>query len=351
MFLWYDNRSKKRWWKVLDKLDNYILTILKKSVTPRKLPFLQTILVGRRTGQAVQDAHLFQMQHLFGLVPNLKSSYLEVRLTDLVQNGMVSSTENGYIIQGNIEPSFEIDYPWFQGFSFQRQAFDFFAHLRLGIQVISNKHHNKKYYLPVIREKKVQLFIKNWLTNQVQATLADNLFIELTSWFKELEVAKPEYLVERFSGGELMGYTMEQIASKYNQPKWDIYFEILHEIHHLFAVIKQTHEKWTILSSLIPNELTALTTSAMQTFTLWRNGAELETIEQIRNLKTSTIQDHFVEIRATQKNANVPYLPDDELIKAINQKEWNLLREIKAEFPDLDYYQIRLAVVSRGGIA
>ncbi|HCK0311100.1 TPA: hypothetical protein NR333_002545, partial [Listeria innocua] len=52
----------------MDKLDNYIVTILEKSITPRKSPFLHTILAGRRTGQAVQDAHLFQMQHLFGLV-------------------------------------------------------------------------------------------------------------------------------------------------------------------------------------------------------------------------------------------------------------------------------------------
>lgn len=75
----------------------------------------------------------------------------------------------------------------------------------------------------------------------------------------------------------------------------------------------------------------------------------LDTIEQIRNLKISTIQDHFVEIRATYKEARVPYLPDDELIKTINQSNWRLLREIKAAFPDLDYYQIRLAVVSKEG--
>lgn len=61
----------------------------------------------------------------------------------------------------------------------------------------------------------------------------------------------------------------------------------------------------------------------------------------------STIHDHFVEIRATLKEADVPNLPEEEVIQTINTKKWNLLREIKAEFPDLDYYQIRLAVVSR----
>lgn len=77
VFLCYDYGTKKGGGQVLDKLDNYIVTILEKSITPRKLPFLHTVLAGRRTGQAVQDIHLFQMQHLFGLVPNLKANYLE----------------------------------------------------------------------------------------------------------------------------------------------------------------------------------------------------------------------------------------------------------------------------------
>ncbi|HBI2243705.1 TPA: hypothetical protein KZI20_001604, partial [Listeria monocytogenes] len=122
----------------MDKLDNYIVTILEKSITPRKLPFLHTVLAGRRTGQAVQDIHLFQMQHLFGLVPNLKANYLESRLSDLVSRGSIVSTENGYVIQEQQVASFATDYPDFQGFTFQRQAFAFFAHLRLAVQVVSN---------------------------------------------------------------------------------------------------------------------------------------------------------------------------------------------------------------------
>lgn len=110
----------------MDKLDNYIVTILEKSITPRKLPFLHTVLAGRRTGQAVQDIHLFQMQHLFGLVPNLKANYLEKRLLELVHQGSIISTENGYVTQGQLVATFENDYPNFQGFTFQRQAFAFF---------------------------------------------------------------------------------------------------------------------------------------------------------------------------------------------------------------------------------
>lgn len=341
--------TKKGGGNVLDKLDDYILTVLKKCITPRKLPFLYTILAGRRTGQAVQDAHLFQVQHLFGLMPNLKSRFLEARLIELTDQGMVASTENGYIVQTDIELFFEQDYPNFQGFAFQRQAFDFFAHLRLAVQVVSNKHHQKSYYLPIIRDKKVQGFIKNWLRNKDQTVLANQLYEELFEWIKKLNVAKPAFLIERFSGGDLMGNTTEQIAAKYQVEKWEVYFEVLHEIHRLLVFIKKNPQEWALLESLVPSEITALTSSALQTYTLWQNGADLDTIEQIRNLKISTIQDHFVEIRATDKEARVPYLPDEELIKTINQSNWRLLREIKAAFPDLDYYQIRLAVVSKEG--
>ncbi|MBC2250098.1 hypothetical protein HCB49_08875 [Listeria sp. FSL L7-0123] len=333
----------------MDMLDNYIRTILEKSVTPRKLPFIHTVLAGRRTGQAVQDIHLFQMQHLFGLVPNLKANYLEIRLAELVRQGAIISTENGYLSEANLAGTFSNTYPDFQGFALQRQAFDFFAHLRLAVQVVSNKHHQESYYLPVIRDKKVQQFIKYWLKQQDNANLADDLYAELIRWFEKLAVTRPGFLVERFSGGELMGYTTEQIATKYQVEKWDVYFEVLHEIHRLLTAIRAYPDEWTLLASFVPDELTCLTSSAMQTYTLWQNGADLEAIERIRNLKTSTIQDHFVEIRATLKDADVPYLPEETTIKTINMKNWNLLREIKAEFPDLDYYQIRLAVVSREG--
>ncbi|MBC1969231.1 helix-turn-helix domain-containing protein [Listeria marthii] len=333
----------------MDMLDNYILVILEKSITPRKLPFIHTVLAGRRTGQAVQDIHLFQMQHLFGLVPNLKANFLEIRLAELVRQGAIISTENGYLIEAKLAMTFDNTYPAFQGFALQRQAFDFFAHLRLAVQVVSNKHHQESYYLPVIRDKKVQQFVKLWLKQQDNVNLADDLYSELIRWFEKLAVARPEFLVERFSGGELMGYTTEQIATKYQVEKWDVYFEVLHEIHRLLTAMKERPEEWPLLASFVPDELTGLTTSAMQTYSFWQNGADLEAIERIRNLKISTIQDHFVEIRATLKDADVPYLPEETTIKTINTKKWNLLREIKAEFPGLDYYQIRLAVVSREG--
>lgn len=349
VFLCYDYGTKKGGGQVLDKLDNYIVTILEKSITPRKLPFLHTVLAGRRTGQAVQDIHLFQMQHLFGIVPNLKANYLEKRLLELVHQGSIISTENGYVTQGQLVATFENDYPNFQGFTFQRQAFAFFSHLRLAVQVVSNIHHHESYYLPVIRDKKAQQFIKHWLKYQDKTNLADKLYGELFAWMNKLAVARPAFLVERFSGGELMGYTTEQIASKYQVEKWDVYFEVLHEVHRLLTEMKKKPEEWPILASLVPDELNGLTNSAMQTYVLWQNGADLEAIERIRNLKKSTIHDHFVEIRATLKEANVPYLPEEAIIQTIITKKWNLLREIKAEFPDLDYYQIRLAVVSREG--
>lgn len=239
VFLCYDYVTKKGGGHVLDKLDNYIMTILEKSITPRKLPFLHTVLAGRRTGQAVQDIHLFQMQHLFGLVPNLKASYLEKRISELVHQGSILSTENGYVTQGQLVAMFENDYPNFQGFTFQGQACAFFAHLRLAVQVVSNIHHHESYYLPVIRDKKVQQFIKHWLKHRDKSNLANQLYGELVAWMNKLAVARPAFLVERFSGGELMGYTTEQIASKYQVEKWDVYFEVLHEVHRLLIAMKK----------------------------------------------------------------------------------------------------------------
>lgn len=50
MFLCYDYGIKKGGGYVLDKLDNYIMIILEKSIIFRKLLFLYIVLVGRRIG-------------------------------------------------------------------------------------------------------------------------------------------------------------------------------------------------------------------------------------------------------------------------------------------------------------
>ncbi len=73
-----------------------------------------------------------------------------------------------------------------------------------------------------------------------KSNLANQLYGELVAWMNKLAVARPAFLVERFSGGELMGYTTEQIASKYQVEKWDVYFEVLHEVHRLLIAIKKT---------------------------------------------------------------------------------------------------------------
>lgn len=108
----------------MDKLDNYIMTILEKVSHLENYHFTYCFS-WKKNWTSCSRYPSFQMQHLFGLVPNLKASYLEKRISELVHQGSILSTENGYVTQGQLVAMFENDYPNFQGFTFHGQAFAF----------------------------------------------------------------------------------------------------------------------------------------------------------------------------------------------------------------------------------
>ncbi|EMG29112.1 hypothetical protein [Listeria fleischmannii] len=74
----------------MDKLDLYLLFIIQTFKRPRKKNFLFAILTGKRTGQAVTDSHLHQVENQFGLVPFLKEEIFEKRLLDLEEKRLYS---------------------------------------------------------------------------------------------------------------------------------------------------------------------------------------------------------------------------------------------------------------------
>ncbi|WP_051993962.1 hypothetical protein [Listeria rocourtiae] len=67
----------------MDELDNYLLAVIAAFPLKRKSAFLFAVVTGKRTGQAVQDSHLFDVTPLFGCVPMLKQTNFDARLERL----------------------------------------------------------------------------------------------------------------------------------------------------------------------------------------------------------------------------------------------------------------------------
>jgi len=77
----------------------------------------------------------------------------------------------------------------------------------------------------------------------------------------------------------------------------------------------------------------------------------LQEIAAIRQLKTSTIEDHFVELAMNDPYFNfTPFLPHDlfkQIVAVSKSRNTKRLRDIKEELPDATYFQIRLALAIR----
>ncbi|MBC1418555.1 helix-turn-helix domain-containing protein [Listeria fleischmannii] len=327
----------------MDKLDLYLLFIIQTFKRPRKKNFLFAILTGKRTGQAVTDSHLYQVENQFGLVPFLKEAIFEKRLLDLEKKGYVRIDESGvFLLKEQSETSYFKSPDW-KGFSMQDLPHHFFNHLLLAVQVVSNKHHKKSQYLPIVRNKEAQIWVKRWFSKwQNDAHLAEKLFLELNQWLESPSILYQDVYVGRFSGGDRVGETALQICERLQISIWDGYFEWLRGLH----VLHLRSNEFPLLQELMISKVALLTKSGFATYDLFQKGHSLEQIVNIRQLKKSTIEDHFVEIQATFQELAVPFRPNEEVLLKLKEKSFLSLKEMKEFMPDLSYFELRLAAVS-----
>ncbi|WP_099222277.1 helix-turn-helix domain-containing protein [Listeria costaricensis] len=324
----------------MDGLEIYLMQLLNHIKAVRKLPLIYALMTGKRTGQAVQEAHLFKMKHLFGLTPKLKEAEFFACVDRLAEQGWVRVSEAGCIsVRETADERFER--PDWQGFLIQKRAHNFFLRLLLASQVISQRQHGRVHYLPAVRDKAVQFHIKEWLRGSQNFQLTERLREELVNWLGHSEIKYPELVAFRLSGGEWIGLTEEQLYERCGLSYWDGYFEWLYAIHFLF----QHQADFPILQSLMPAPELAMTSSGTATFLQMNEVAGIEQLAGLRHLKQSTIEDHLVEIQATFPGKNFEGLPDQAVCQEIAQGSFTSLKEIKTHYPDLSYFEIRMAVV------
>ncbi|WP_430534014.1 helix-turn-helix domain-containing protein [Listeria rocourtiae] len=329
----------------MDELDNYLLAVIATFPLKRKSAFLFAVVTGKRTGQAVQDSHLFDATPLFGCVPMLKQTNFDARLERLRTKGLLTITEDGVELLEEAEISFRTRFPYIDGFAYQNRTNAFFERLLLVIQVLSNFKHDVKHYLPIVRDDVAQLAVKHWLvehlTESTKEAVRGRFYLELEQWLREMDGA---LYVPRFSGGNYIGKTALQVAEELGCTPWEYYFEWLNGLHYLFAKMTQN---FPLLDTLMPNVVQGLTSSARKTWQLTKQGVSFEKMAAKRNLKESTIQDHIVEIAATIPEFSVYSWVDRATITAISDRQWHSLKDIKQAFPTLDYFQIRLALIAK----
>lgn len=341
------------------KLINYlVLKCCNQIKIERTIYSIYHLFTGRRSIQTLQDAHLYELTHFYGVYKKLPIDEFDTIIAELIAKNLiqqVDSDDSRYLItsQGK-EILVDFDMPIkINGLLYEQYSNDFYQRLLLFIQVWTNSKQKNGNYIPVIENYKVERFIKTLYINRKERIESDlkNLYGELSNIFKEIPSQQVDLYVDRLSGYHYYGLSVPQLTEKYETDKHTIHLSIVSINHLIIENVINNPKSYKLLSLLLETLLTEkrLTRSTHKTYDLFKKGYNLTEIANIRQLKLNTIYDHIVEVSLYDQsfpiNKFVPLFAQEEIIDIVRKHKTFKLKEIKDNISaEINYFQIRLVL-------
>lgn len=309
------------------------------------------LLKGKRSGQTIQDVGIFKLHKYFGLLPKLKRSVFDEAVIELKNKGVIHIDENGFY-QMNFDIPLEIHDYFYNGWRYRGNEHIFFSRLSLLVETLSHVKNRVRYFAPTEKNIDVQHFIRAFLksntfnTESFRNQLHDELHLCLSH--ESFTKLQRELIVNRLTGVNIAGVTWKQLAQKNNLEQMDVYLIYISALHLLLNRIFA--EDVPILQKLAINieVTTPLTESTKQTAMYVQQGYSIEQIASVRQLKTSTIEDHIVEMAMNIPSFSIePFLTSADLQTILSTSEayqTKKLRVLKEIMPHYSYFQLRLAL-------
>ena len=344
-----------------------ILYMINKFEGERSIYAIYHMLQGKKSSQTIQDAHLFRLTSLFGILPRFTRQQLDQTIELFLKEGYIAHTEktDAYTISAHgrlmLQKHFEkYPFPTFlNGWKYQDISPAFWGRLNLFIQTISHIVHKEKRFYPIQQSVKIQQYIKDLLyTNREDRTMMGRqLFAELSDLLQLQEPLNRDVFVMRLTGVNRIGLTFEQIAKQLETEEEYVRIVFLESLHHILSVL-ETSRDYPLLASLLNDwkkkGQSHLTQSTQMTLGYLKTGKSLDEIAAIRRLKTSTIEDHLVEIVLADKSfpiGNYVSKEDEaDIVKCIRELKTRQLKAIKRTVKNdqVSFFQIRLVLAKEG---
>ncbi|MEW9500240.1 helix-turn-helix domain-containing protein [Jeotgalibacillus marinus] len=346
-------------------LDAILLTCFRTFNGDRSRSAIYHLLTGKKTSQTIQDAHLYGVSNLFQTLPKLSRAYFDERCEFLIEEKFVQELQDqrfSITKKGNSRlVNYFQDHPfpsYLNGWIYHDRAMVFWKRLNLLVQSASNIRHKEKSFYPVQRDPDIQRWVRETFVkwgekrNKKIAEFHQEL---ITLCQREDFPDHPEFIINRLSGYQLIGLTIDQISQHFQIEQVEVHYRFLHSLHYCMIKIQNQPLLYPLLFGLLQdlmNQSIRLTSSTKKTFSYIEKGLSLTDIATVRNLKESTIEDHIIELALMIPTFDIiEFVPKDLqddvwlTAKKINHRR---LREFKEEIPAASYFQIRLVLVKRG---
>ncbi len=341
-----------------------ILDSLSKLKQERTSAAVYHLLVGKRSSQTLQDAHIYHLTGYFGIAKGMDKHAFDQKVENLVSKHYLAYrgdkafvTEKGMsFLKNNENHGFLLHY---NGLVYDRAADLFYERLSLFIQTAANIKRGNHRFIPVSDNQEVLLWMKKYYTaarHRLQELL-DQLYGEMLPFLKRLPEQHADIFVKRLSGYSHFGMSKVQLAAFYDMDKYDftvLYQLILHRmLNYIIYDSTPTPTLATFSSGLVKKVF--LTDSARKTDDLLKQGRNVEEICKIRRLKESTVHDHLIEIAYAQPDFPLNNYVSPDAVREIGEQIERLksrkLKQIKQALDDrYSYLQIRLVMaVYRAG--
>ncbi len=328
----------------------------------RTVSAIYHLLTGKKSIQTIQDAHLFQISHLYGIYRTLTKQTYEkniealrkedlIRITKENDNLYMSITEKGEAWLMENQNNFDLTV--FQGLKYGEIGVVFYKRFVLLIQTLTNIRMGLNMFIPVIDQREITGWTKQFYRSikGQEKDLLGQVYDELLACLKGLEEQKAGIFIDRLTGYKRYGLTTEQIAVKYDLELDDIPLILTKVTHHILSLLALDPNNYPFLNKLIAdikNQI-ALSQSAGITLQLLRNNRTIAEIIEMRRLKINTIYDHIVEIALYDIAFSIaPFMTKEieaAILNALQQSATDTLKEIKRMIdPEISYFQIRLVL-------
>jgi len=332
-----------------------ILNQIKKLNGERSTNSILHILNGKRSSQTIIDIQLYDLSSYFGLYEKLTRNDFEQMVQLMTTNHWITNDKNAVLtLEGEQAlTNFNINQripSTLNGWQYHHLEANVFNRFMLLTQVLSNISYNNKNYIPIVKDKWLQLQIKQLLVHVEKKQFSKQFYEQLTKCCMEIsKVIDPSFIVIHLSGYEKSGKTFLQAAQMFNMELDEYIINFKGALHAFLHEIIHHKMDYPILYDLIAiDEISPITKSTLQTEQLLNEGYSLEDISKLRSLKLSTVEDHLVELAMFRENFSIENYVSNDLKKKIVNASANLqtkkLKRIKEEVQEASYIQIRLSL-------
>lgn len=341
-----------------------LLTAAKQIKQERSTSSIYHLLTGSRSIQTLQDAHIFSNQAFFGIYRGLRKQIFDEKITALIQAGFLEETveEKGRqavrcLPEGETwlaAHQSRIPFHYFQGILYFDKADVFYNRLLLLVQTLSNTNESNFSFIPVIHQPATERFVRQFYKQikENERSYLEELYDELVQLLAAFPEEEAQIFIDRFSGYNHYGKSLDQLAVQYNREAADIRLLLVGMIHMLLQKIEISQSDYSALYPLVADlgQTVKLVGSPGKTYDLFKQGLTPEEISRIRSLKINTIYDHLAEIAlydpAFPFSDYVSERDTKEILQAIQETNSFKLKTIKENVhPEISFFQIRLMLV------